>query len=170
MYQVTSHLSGVIIWFKNRSKRAHFIKKRSCSTFLEIYDKWKPTRCCVSKCRPRERKRGHKSSFLKKMTALLHYNFLFMCGKGHKYIDLRSVLAILVLVPHSNILQVPNLCFYRDENMSPVHPQGGRRPDFGQSVPCPTPAELIVIVQYLGTWDGWGVTYCRGKVIYTVEI
>jgi len=63
---------------KNRSKRAHFIKKRSRSTFLELYDKWKPIRLCVAKDRPR----GHKSLLLQTMTALLDYNFIFMCGKG----------------------------------------------------------------------------------------
>ena len=26
--------------------------------------------------------------------------------------------------------------------MSPVHPQGGRRPNFGQPVPCPTPGRI----------------------------
>jgi len=35
----------------------------------------------------------HKSLLFQTMTALLHYNFLFMCGKGLNYIDLRSVLA-----------------------------------------------------------------------------
>jgi len=99
---------------KNRSKQAHFIKKRSCSTFLELYDKWKPIQYCVAKDRPRARNRGHKSLLLQTMIALLDYNFIFMCGKGFNYIDLRSVLAIdrsqgyndLVLVLHSNILQV----------------------------------------------------------------
>ena len=93
MSQVTAHLASVRIWFKNRSKRAHFIKKRSCSRFLETYDKWRPTRRCVAKGRPRARNRGHKFPLLQTMTTLLHYNF-FMCGKGLNYIDLRSVLAI----------------------------------------------------------------------------
>jgi len=136
---------------KNRSKRAHFFKKRSRSTFLELYDKWKPIRHCVAKDRPRARNRGHKSLLLQTMTALLDYNFIFMCGKGLNYIDLRSVLAIdrsqgCTMTWYSyhtaTYYKWPNLCFDRNPNMSPVHPQGGRRLNFGQPVPCPTPGRI----------------------------
>ena len=78
-------------------------------------------------------------------------------GSYSNYIDLRSVLAIdrsqgctmnWYSYHTATYYKWPNLCFDRNPNMSPVHPQGGRRPNFGQPVPCPPPAELIVIVQY----------------------
>jgi len=130
-----------------RSKRAHFIKKHSYSTFITLYDKWKPTRRCVATGRPRARIRGHKSLLLQTMNALLHNKFLSMCGKGLNYIDLRFVdrsQGVLTWYPYhtATYYKWPNLCFDRKPNMSPVHPQGGRRPNFGQPVPCPTPGRI----------------------------
>jgi len=119
----------------NRSQRAHF-QKRSCSVFLELYDKWKPTRRCVAKGRPRPRNRGHKSPLLQTMAAVLHYNFLLCAERvltiltsglswpliGHK------VYNNLVIVPHSNILQVAEPSLWPK---SKHDPQGGRRSNFG---------------------------------------
>jgi len=105
-------------------------------------------------CRQRSsqsKNRGHKSPLLQSMTALLHYNFLFMWGKCLNYIDLRSVLAIdkvtrCTMTWYSyhtaTYYKWPNFCFDRNPNMSPVHPQGGRCTNFGQPVPCPTPGRI----------------------------
>jgi len=81
------------------------------------------------------------------MTALLHNNFLFMCGKGLNYIDLRFVdrsQGVLTWYPYhtATYYKWPNLCFDRNPDISPVHPQGGRRSNFGQPVPCPTPGRI----------------------------
>ena len=132
-----------------RSKRAHFIKKRSCGTFLTLYDKWKPTRRCVAKGRPRARNRGHKSLLLQTMT---HNNFLFMCGGGLNYIDLRFVdrsQGVLTWYPYhtATYYKWPNLCFDRNPNMSLSTLKVADVQISASLSHVPPPAELIVIVQ-----------------------
>jgi len=111
--------------------------------------------------RPRARIRGHKSLLLQTMTALLHNKFLFMCGKGLNYIDLRFVdrsQGVLTWYPYhtATYYKWPNLCFDRNPNMSPVHPQGGRRPNFGQPVTRPTPGRTERNGTVLGVVFGVG--------------
>ena len=81
----------------------------------------------------------------------LQFYFYVRKGSYSNYIDLRSVLAIdrsqgctmnWYSYHTATYYKWPNLCFDRNPNMSPVHPQGGRRPNFGQPVPCPTPGRI----------------------------